>query len=85
MVPFLLKIMQHVHGAGWDPPQGSDGVEEELALPLCIIYQQSWLTGEVCKCNTHLRGGLEGGCGELQPDHGARGSHGANHCECHHY
>ena len=47
MVPFLLKIMQHIHGAGWDPPQGSDGMEEELTLLLSIIYQQSWLTGEV--------------------------------------
>lgn len=42
--------MQHIHGATWDPPQGSDGMEEELTLltlPLSIICQQSWLTREV--------------------------------------
>ncbi|KAK4821915.1 hypothetical protein QYF61_004918 [Mycteria americana] len=59
---------------------GPDGIHprvlrelaEELAKPLSIIYQQSWLTAEVpddwrlANGDAHLQEGLEGGHGELQ-------------------
>ena len=42
---------------------------EELAKPLSIIYQQSWLTGEIpggwSQCDTHLQEGPEGGSREV--------------------
>ena len=30
-----------------DPSQGHEGVADELARPLSIIYHQSWVTGKV--------------------------------------
>ncbi|KAJ7411360.1 RNA-directed DNA polymerase from mobile element jockey-like protein [Willisornis vidua] len=37
-----------VYRTRWDPSQGDEGeLAEELAKPLSIIYQQSWLSGEV--------------------------------------
>ncbi|KAK4827846.1 LOW QUALITY PROTEIN: hypothetical protein QYF61_021983 [Mycteria americana] len=58
-----------------------------LTKPFSILYQQSWLTGEVSKCDAHLQEGLEGGLGELracQSDLGAEEVYGADHLECHH-
>ena len=65
---------------------------EELAKPLSIIHQQSWLTGEVLdwledrQCNIHLQEGPEGGSWELQacqPDLGAGEDYGVIHPELH--
>ena len=63
---------------------------EVLTKPLSIIYQQSWLTGEVTvgwKCDAHLQQGLQGGFRELQAcqsDLSAREGYGAKYLECHH-
>jgi len=35
------------YGAGWDPPKRARELVEGMAKPLSIVYQQSWLTGEV--------------------------------------
>ncbi|PKU43984.1 solute carrier family 12 member 2 [Limosa lapponica baueri] len=61
---------------------------EVLTKPLSIIYQQTWLTGEVPVdwrlANTQE--GPEGGSGELQacqPDLSAWEGYGTDHPECH--
>ncbi|KAJ7415111.1 hypothetical protein BTVI_39409 [Pitangus sulphuratus] len=70
---------------------GPDGIHprvmrelaEEIAKPLSIIYQQSWLTGEV----PNPRKGPEGGPGKLQacqPDLSAWQGYGADHPSCNH-
>ena len=67
---------------------------EELAKPLSIIYQQSWLTGEVpdgwrITIVTYiLKKGWKGGSWELQacqPDLSAGQDYGAVHPECAHW
>ncbi|GAB0210105.1 hypothetical protein GRJ2_003476300 [Grus japonensis] len=80
---------------------GPDGIHlrvlrelaEELAKPLSIIYQQSWLTGEVpdnwkvANIDVHLQEGPERGSRELQacqPDLSTGEDYGAVHLECTH-
>jgi len=92
MVSDLLHHLDTHKSMGLDgiPPRGLRELVEVLTKPLSIIYQQSWLTGEVpvhSKCDTHLQEGPKGGSGELrasQSDLGAREGCGADHLEhCH--
>ncbi|KAK4805288.1 hypothetical protein QYF61_004853 [Mycteria americana] len=71
MVSDLLHHLDPHKSMGPDEihPRVLKELAEVLIKPLSIIYQQSWLTGEIRKCDAHYQEGPEGGPGELQACH----------------